>query len=157
MLQSLHIENYALIARLSLEFGPGLNLLTGETGSGKSIVVDALGLLLGGKGSPDLIRGGADRALITGSFSLRRNRALTELAEEMGFELAGEETLVKRELQSSGKTRAFLNDSPVTVAALRGVLEDVRAEHRFVFVLVLRGACAVDDQHRHFARGQPVG
>jgi len=121
MLQSLHIENYALIARLSLEFGPGLNLLTGETGSGKSIVVDALGLLLGGKGSPDLIRGGADRALITGSFSLRRNRALTELAEEMGFELAGEETLVKRELQSSGKTRAFLNDSPVTVAALRGL------------------------------------
>lgn len=121
MLQSLHIENYALIAKLSLEFGPGLNLLTGETGSGKSIVVDALGLLLGGKGSPDLIRGGADRALITGSFSLRRSRALAELSEEMGLELEGDETLVKRELQSSGKTRAFLNDSPATVTALRGL------------------------------------
>lgn len=121
MLQSLHIENYALIARLSLEFGPGLNLLTGETGSGKSIVVDALGLLLGGKGSPDLIRGGADRAVITGSFNLRRSRALAELAREMGFELEGEETLVKRELQSSGKTRAFLNDGPVTMTGLRAL------------------------------------
>ncbi len=121
MLQSLHIENYALIARLSLEFGPGLNLLTGETGSGKSIVVDALGLLLGAKGSPDLIRGGADRAVITGGFSLRRSRALADLAVEMGFELGGDETLIRRELQSSGKTRAFLNDSPVTVAALRAL------------------------------------
>ena len=70
MLQDLHIENYALIPQISIEFGPGLNILTGETGSGKSIVVDALGLLLGGKGSSDLVRAGADRAVVVGRFSL---------------------------------------------------------------------------------------
>src|SRR5262249_14470500 len=85
MLQTLHIENYALIPKLSLEFGPGLNVLTGETGSGKSIVVDALGLLLGTKGSPDLIRSGADRAVISGGFLLGRKPDL--LAEEMGIEI----------------------------------------------------------------------
>ncbi|HWP85493.1 MAG TPA: AAA family ATPase, partial [Terriglobia bacterium] len=69
MLRQLQIENYALIDRLTIEFHPGLNLLTGETGSGKSIVVDALALLLGEKGSSDLIRGGAERARVVGIFS----------------------------------------------------------------------------------------
>ncbi len=129
MLQSLYIENYALISQLSMEFGPGLNLLTGETGSGKSIVVDALGLLLGAKGSAEMIRGGAGHAVIVGSFSLCRRRALAALAEEMGLELESDELLVKRELVAGGqgegqatvKTRAFLNDRPATVAALRAL------------------------------------
>src|SRR3990170_4924225 len=69
MLRQLHIEDYALIDRLDIEFHPGLNLLTGETGSGKSIVVDAVGLLLGEKGSSDFIRSGAERARIVGVFS----------------------------------------------------------------------------------------
>ena len=119
MLENLHIENYALISKLSIEFGPGLNLLTGETGSGKSIVVDALSLLLGGKGSPDLIRAGAGRATIVGSFSV--DPKWEESAREMGLPVEGDELLIKRELQASGKTRAFLNDHPITVGALRSL------------------------------------
>ncbi len=115
MLQSLHIENYALIAKLSIEFGPGLNLLTGETGSGKSIVVDALSLLLGGKGSPDLIRAGEDRAVVSGVFSVRRS------LEELGLEGESGEIVVRRELTSSGKTRVFINDRPATVGSLRSL------------------------------------
>ena len=122
MLQQLHIENYALIDRLALEFGPGLNLLTGETGSGKSIVVDALGLLLGGRPSPDAIRAGAERAVLCGVFQTATPRELRRAAEELGIELqpAGE-LLVKRELHVSGRTRVFLNDRPATVAALRAL------------------------------------
>lgn len=119
MLENLHIENYALISKLSIEFGPGLNLLTGETGSGKSIVVDALGLLLGGKGSPDLIRAGAERATIVGSFSA--DPKWEEPAKAMGLPIEGDGMLLKRELQISGKTRAFLNDHPITVGALRAL------------------------------------
>jgi len=122
MLQQLHIENYALIDRLALEFGPGLNLLTGETGSGKSIVVDALGLLLGGRPSPDAIRAGAERAVLCGVFQTATPRELRRAAEELGIELqpAGE-LLVKRELHVSGRTRVFLNDRPATVGALRAL------------------------------------
>jgi DNA repair protein RecN (Recombination protein N) len=122
MLQQLHIENYALIDRLALEFGPGLNLLTGETGSGKSIVVDALGLLLGGRPSPDAIRAGAERAVLCGVFQTATPREQRRAAEELGIELqpAGE-LLVKRELHVSGRTRVFLNDRPATVAALRAL------------------------------------
>ena len=115
MLQSLHIENYALIAKLSIDFGSGLNLLTGETGSGKSIVVDALGLLLGDKGSADLIRAGAERAVVSGVFSVRRN------LEELGFAANGDEVVIRRELNASGKTRVFVNDRPATVASLRSL------------------------------------
>ncbi len=123
MLQDLYIENYALIPQISLEFGPGLNILTGETGSGKSIVVDALGLLLGGKGSPDLVRSGSERAVVVGRFSLGKPGALASLAEELGLDIGDDsgELLIKRELHSAGKTRAFVNDRPATVSALRAI------------------------------------
>ena len=111
MLQSLHIENYALVAK----FGPGLNLLTGETGSGKSIVVDALGLLLGDKGSPDLIRAGTERAVVSGVFSVRRN------LEDLGLASNGDDVVIRRELNASGKTRVFVNDRPATVGSLRSL------------------------------------
>ncbi len=122
MLRQLHIENYALIDRLSLEFGPGLNLLTGETGSGKSIVVDTLGLLLGGKASPEVIRAGAERAVLCGAFEVAVSRDLRRAAEELGAELdAGGELVLKREVHASGRTRVFINDRPATVAALRAL------------------------------------
>jgi DNA repair protein RecN (Recombination protein N) len=122
MLQQLHIENYALIDRLALEFGPGLNLLTGETGSGKSIVVDALGLLLGSRPSPEAIRAGAERAVICGVFQTAASREMRRAAEELGLELQpGGELLLKRELHVSGRTRAFINDRPATLGALRSM------------------------------------
>ena len=113
LLQALHIENYALIAKLSIEFGTGLNLMTGETGSGKSIVVDALGLLLGAKGSSDLIRAGAERAVVSGEFSVRRGKALNAQLEELGLELEDDTLLIRRELNQSGKARVFIDRKSV--------------------------------------------
>lgn len=134
MLQQLHIENYALIDRLALEFGPGLNLLTGETGSGKSIVVDALGLLLGGKASPEVIRSGAERAVLCGVFQVAASRDLRRAAEELGVEMEADgELLLKREVHTSGRTRVFINDRPATVAALRALaplLADIHGQNQ---------------------------
>ncbi len=134
MLQHLHIENYALIDTLDLEFRPGFNLLTGETGSGKSIVVEALGLLLGEKASPEVIRSGAARARITGVFAPwvptagsprgatdRWARLLTVLAES-GFEDPEEEALVlQRDILPGGKSRVFVNHQPATVGLVKSI------------------------------------
>ena len=95
MLLELVIENYAVVDRLRVRFHPGLNLLTGETGSGKSIVVDALGLLLGGKGSADLIRSGADRAIVSGEFSVRRSASIKAQLDELGLELEDDAILIE--------------------------------------------------------------
>jgi DNA repair protein RecN (Recombination protein N) len=126
MLREIHIQNYAVVEKLALEFQPGLNLLSGETGSGKSILVDALGLALGGRASPDLIRTGQDRATVTAVFRAegrgKRRAMWSAWFEEYG--LAGaddDEIILRREIQSSGKSRLLVNDQPVTVAAVKAL------------------------------------
>ena len=114
MLLELHIHNYAVVEKLRVRFGPGLNVLTGETGSGKSIVVDALGLLFGGRASAEMLRSGADRARVSGVFETAPG-ASTVLAEA-GIEMEDAELLVERELLAGGKSRAFVGSRPVTVA-----------------------------------------
>src|SRR3569623_774633 len=101
MLHELVVENYAVVDRLRERFHEGLNLLTGETGSGKSIVVDALGLLLGGRASADMIRSGVERARVSGVF-VSGMRAATVLAAA-GFDTEEDEILIAREILSNGK------------------------------------------------------
>lgn len=124
MLHEIHIQNYAVIDKLALEFRSGLNLLTGETGSGKSILVDALGLTLGARASADVIRTGEDRAIVTAVFRAEgpngRNTPWTKWFEEVGIE-GGEEVILRREIQSNGKSRILANDQPVTIAAVRAL------------------------------------
>ena len=115
MLLSLHIENYALIDHLTVEFAPGLNVLTGETGSGKSIVVDALALLLGQRAETSAVRAGEDRASLAGVFAAG-SAALDRVLEELGLAAAGE-VLIRREV--GGRGRVWVNDQPATVALLR--------------------------------------
>ena len=110
MLHELAVENYAVVDRLRVRFHPGLNLLTGETGSGKSIVVDALGLLLGGRASAEMIRSGAERARVSGVFEAGE-RASKVLAMA-GFEMVDGELLLEREIQSNGKSRVYVNNRP---------------------------------------------
>ena len=105
------VENYAVIEKVRVRFHPGLNLLTGETGSGKSIVVDALGLLLGGRASAEMVRSGAERARISGIFAVSQAGALAELAETAGIGIEDGELLVEREILANGKSRAFLANS----------------------------------------------
>jgi DNA repair protein RecN (Recombination protein N) len=122
MLREIHIQNYAVIDNLAVEFGPGLNLLSGETGSGKSILVDALGLALGGRTSSEVIRTGEDRALVTAVFSAEGIAPWANWLEEYG--VAGSEggdLLLRRELQIGGRSRMLVNDQPVTLAAVRSL------------------------------------
>ena len=132
MLLELVVENYAVVERVRVRFGSGLNLLTGETGSGKSIVVDALGLLFGGRASAEMVRSETPRARISGIFELPSNEALTALLETAGIEAEEGELLIEREILSSGKSRAFAGSRLVTAALLRELapyLGDIHGQH----------------------------
>ncbi|MDR3698906.1 MAG: DNA repair protein RecN [Candidatus Sulfopaludibacter sp.] len=132
MLLELVVENYAVVERLRVNFHAGLNLLTGETGSGKSIVVDALGLLLGGRASADMIRTGETRARVAGIFDVREQTAIRRLLEPSGLEVEDGELLVEREILSGGKSRAFVGSRPVSVSLLKDLapfLADIHGQH----------------------------
>src|SRR5437763_9442211 len=119
MLLELAVENYAVIERLRIRFHAGLNLLTGETGSGKSIVVDALGLLLGARAWSEAIRSGETRARVAGIFDVRGDDAVRRLLEPVGLEAEEGELLIEREILGGGKSRAFVGSRPVSAALLK--------------------------------------
>ncbi len=132
MLLELVVENYAVVERLRVHFHAGLNLLTGETGSGKSIVVDALGLLLGSRASAEMIRTGAARARVAGIFEVRDQGALRRVLEQAGLEIEEGELLVEREILANGKSRAFVASRPVAVSLLKDLapfLGDIHGQH----------------------------
>ena len=114
------VENYAVVEQSRIRFHEGLNVLTGETGSGKSVVVGSLGLLLGARASADMIRSGESRARVSGIFSIEMRPDLSTLFVQAGIDEPGEgELIVEREIASSGKSRAFVGNRPVTTAFLR--------------------------------------
>ena len=122
MLIEMRLENYAVIDNLVVEFGHGLNLLTGETGAGKSILVDALALLLGEKASSDVIRTGAERAVVSAVFKAENaaEKALAGILEQNGLDESDDGSLIlRREIAAGGKGRVFVNNQPATVAVLR--------------------------------------
>jgi len=119
MLTLLNISNIALIEDLTVEFERGLNLLTGETGSGKSIIVDALGVLIGGRFTSDLLRSGSERGAIEGSFTVEGNLPLARLLADSGIEVDGHEIVIRRELAASGRNKIFVNHQLATQSLLR--------------------------------------
>lgn len=132
MLLELVIENYAVVERLRVRFHAGLNVLTGETGSGKSIVVDAVALLLGGRASAEAVRSGAERARVSGIFEMPASPAFRAALAEAGLEPEEDELIVEREILANGKSRAFLNSRPVTAALLKELalfLGDIHGQH----------------------------
>jgi DNA repair protein RecN (Recombination protein N) len=133
MLSTLRIRRLAIIEDVTIEFGPGLNLLTGETGAGKSILVGALGLVTGERGDPSRVRSGADRAWVEAVFGAPYAPAVLEVVLGQGLELAEDGALVlRREIAVSGGGRVFINGSPATVAALRelgGRLLELHGQH----------------------------
>jgi DNA repair protein RecN (Recombination protein N) len=138
MLHEIHIQNYAVIDNLRVEFHPGLNLLSGETGSGKSILVDALGLALGGRASPDVIRTGNERASVTAVFTVapawdadrRSARPAAVWLDEYGLAGAsGGEIILRREIHTTGKSRLLVNDQPVTLAAVKDLARSLVEVH----------------------------
>jgi DNA repair protein RecN (Recombination protein N) len=132
MLLELTVENYAVVERLRVHFHEGLNLLTGETGSGKSIVVDALGLLLGARASTEAVRTGEARARVAGIFDVRDSPALGQALAPAGLEIEEGELLIEREVLAGGKSRAFVNSRPVSAALLKELaplLADIHGQH----------------------------
>jgi DNA repair protein RecN (Recombination protein N) len=118
MLQLLSISNIALIEDLRVEFDGALNLLTGETGSGKSIIVDALGVLIGGRFTSELLKSGTERGSIEGLFSVTPNPQLEALLDNSGFQ-NGDELIIRREISSTGRNKIFINNQLATQALLR--------------------------------------
>jgi DNA repair protein RecN (Recombination protein N) len=125
VLLELRVENYAVIDHVAVEFAPGLNLLTGETGAGKSILIDALALLLGEKASLDVIRHGAEKAVVSCVFKAEPEAAA--VLEENGLDLEGDEIILRREI--AGKGRVFVNNQPATVAVLRQLAPRLASVH----------------------------
>ncbi|MFP6711541.1 MAG: DNA repair protein RecN [Rhodospirillales bacterium] len=122
MLRTLSIRNVVLIERLDLGFGAGLGVLTGETGSGKSILLDALGLAIGVRADSDLVRQGADQSAVTAEFELNDTKQINTLLDEHGIEGASN-LVLRRVVSADGRSRAFINDQPVSVALLKQIGE----------------------------------
>jgi len=127
MLVELRAENYAVIDHAIAVFGPGLNLLTGETGAGKSILVDALALLMGGKASAEVVRHGADRAVISCVFEA--TATADNILEENGIDSTGTEIILRREILVNGKGRVFVNNQPATVTVLKLLAPELALVH----------------------------
>ncbi len=121
MLKYLRIRNLAVISDVEMEPETGLNLLTGETGSGKSIIVDAVSLLVGARASQDMLRTGASEAWVEGVFSVGSTGPVRECLARVGADLSSDEMIVRRQIHRDGRTRAFINDRLVTVSLLRQV------------------------------------
>ena len=118
MLTELRIRNFAIIEQVNLPLSEGFNVLSGETGAGKSIIVGALGLLLGERASADLIRSGADKATVEGVFDVSNLKGIVQLADERGIEVEDETLVLKREIAMSGRGRAWINGTTVTATVL---------------------------------------
>ena len=121
MLTELRIKNFAIIESLALPLAPGFNVLSGETGAGKSIIVGAISLLLGDRASADLVRTGADRATVEGVFDIADRPEIAALLDARGIDIDESRVVLKREVSSTGRGRAWINGSTVTAAVLSDV------------------------------------
>ncbi|MCI0707786.1 MAG: DNA repair protein RecN [Ignavibacteriae bacterium] len=131
MLKSLYIKNYALIEEISVEFGSGLNIITGETGAGKSILIDALSLILGARATSDEVRKGEEKAIVEGIFGIAENKKLKALLAANEIEVS-DELILRREVSAKGQSRNFINDTPAPLAVMKEageLLVDLHGQH----------------------------
>ncbi|MGD8306283.1 MAG: DNA repair protein RecN [Ignavibacteria bacterium] len=131
MIKSLEIKDYAVIEGINVEFGKGLNIITGETGTGKSILIDAMGLILGERASTEVIRKGAAKSVIEGIFEVDGNKKVKSILEENDIDFFPE-MIVRREISLKGSNRCFLNDTPVSLSLIKEIgnlLVDLHGQH----------------------------
>lgn len=138
MLEELSIKNFAIIDELTIQFERGLTVLTGETGAGKSIIIDAIGLLIGGRGSSEFVRYGASRAEIEGLFTISEDHLVYEKAEEFGIPIEDQMLILRRDITSNGKSVCRINGKLVTLSILREIgqlLVDIHGQHEHQVLL----------------------
>jgi DNA repair protein RecN (Recombination protein N) len=131
MLKTLLIKNYALIEEVEVEFESGLNIITGETGAGKSILIDALSLVLGERASSDVIRRGAEKAVVEALFGISGNKRVKAFVQLQDLEVT-DDLILRREISAKGNNRCFMNDTPVTLSVMQAVgnlLVDLHGQH----------------------------
>ena len=131
MLKTLLVKDYALIESINIEFGKGLNIITGETGAGKSILIDAMGLLLGERASTEVIRKGASKSYVEGIFDITNNKKIDGLLKENEIEPLPE-LILRREISTKGSNRCFINDTPVSLSIIKNVgnlMVDLHGQH----------------------------
>lgn len=133
MIKTLHISNYALIDQIDITFFPGLNIITGETGAGKSIILGALGLLLGGRADTKVVRDPNVKSVIEATFSADGYTSLQQFCEENDIDWDDDTVILRREISTTGRSRAFINDSPVNLVQLQTAglfLIDIHSQHQ---------------------------
>jgi DNA repair protein RecN (Recombination protein N) len=151
MLRSLRITNYALVDRLEVEFGPGLNVITGATGAGKSIIVGATDLILGERASTEAVRSGCDCAGVEAVFETPNDRTLRELASKAGVTVE-DVLLIRREVSGKGQSKCFVNDRQVTLGSLKSIgdrLADLHGQHEHQSLLNVDRHVEYLDQFGH--------
>ncbi|MFN2374795.1 MAG: AAA family ATPase, partial [Cyclonatronaceae bacterium] len=142
VIRTLYIRDYALIDELEINFGEGLNILTGETGAGKSIIIGALNLILGERADTDAVRSGASKAIAEAHIAVNGDQRITRLLAENDIE-SSETVILRREIRP-GSSRAFINDAPVNISVLKqagDMLVDLHGQHDHQLLLH-------EDQHR---------
>ena len=158
MLQSLYLENIALIEKLGIELFPGFNVLTGETGAGKSIIIDAVNFVLGERTSRDLIRNGAARAKVEAVFNLNEGDAAFAALDALGIQYDGNELILSRELSAAGRNACRVNGTLVPVASLKSVsdtLVDIHGQHEHQALLDAENHISYLDAYCH-AESLPI-
>jgi DNA repair protein RecN (Recombination protein N) len=161
MLKTLYVKNFALIDEVQLDLASGLNILTGETGAGKSILLGALGLILGERASTELVRQGADKAVVEGVFDIADNAYVRATLRREEYD-DGTELIVRREVTARGTSRAFVNDSPAPLTLLKDLgdhLVDLHGQHEHQMLLraethvaFLDAAAGLEEQVREYAK-----
>ena len=133
MLETLHISNYALIERLDIDFHDNFNIITGETGAGKSIILGALSLILGERADVKVVRNKEKKSVIEATFAVEGNHELQQHLSSIDIDWNDDSCILRREIAPNGRSRAFINDTPVTLAQLQStaiLLIDIHSQHQ---------------------------
>lgn len=156
MLKELRIKNYAVIDELNIEFKRGLNIMTGETGAGKSIIIESLGLILGDKVSDEIIRSGEDSATVEAVIDVSNIKKAGEILKDSGIEIDEDDLIIRRQVSRSGRNKNYINGNAVNLSTLRSIgnmLVDIHGQHEHQTLLYPENHCAVLDS---FGNTEPL-